>query len=156
MENEDKIPTTIKPNDSESTEGVEVKKDWVEEAIKREALPKSLREPKTTLEFVKLYDIPTSTYYDTISREVNQKQITELCFKQAKRRLPEVMDKLGQKAELGNDVSIAQFMEYIMDIKKRLDITSNDKQVGLLNFIQDNELRKNNSNQKDTDTQEED
>ena len=66
------------------------------------------------------------------------------------------MDKLGQKAELGNDVSIAQFMEYIMDIKKRLDITSNDKQVGLLNFIQDNELRKNNSNQKDTDTQEED
>ena len=113
----------------ESIGGVEQKKDWLEEAIIREALPKSLREPKTTLEFVKQYSIATSTYYETISREVNQKKIIELCFKQAKRRLPEVMDKLGQKAESGNDTSIQQFMEYIMDIKKRLDITSDDKPI---------------------------
>ena len=104
----------------------EKKIDWVEKAIEYEATPKRLREPKEKGEFIKSLGVPRSTYYREVSKNENVAKMIELCFKQAKFRTPEIIDKLGQKAETGNDASIGQFMEYVLEIKKKLEL-SGDK-----------------------------
>lgn len=114
--------TTVGIDDKSSDERI----DWVEEAIRREATPKSLREPKTDQEFIKKFGVAESTYYYTIAKKENQEKILDLCFKQAKRRTANILEKMGEKAEDGNDTSIAQFMEYVLEVKKKLEL-SGDK-----------------------------
>lgn len=95
--------------------------DWVEKAIEYEATPKSLREPKTDTEFIDSLGIPRSTYYYEIAKIENQKRIIDICFKQAKKRTPQILDKLGQKAEDGDNQSIGMFMDYVLEKTKKTE-----------------------------------
>jgi hypothetical protein len=134
---------TLDINDTseEQADGIELpKEDWVEKAIEYEATPRSLRVPKTDREFYKQLGIKESTYYYTIAKKENQDRIIDLCFRQAKKRTPNILKKLGEKAEEGNDTSIAQFLEYILEIKKRIDITTGGEKVkGVVILPQKNE-----------------
>ena len=105
------------------------KVDWIIKAIEYEATPKSLREPLRKGDFIASLGIPESTYRWTIAKEENQEKIIKLAFKQAKERTPDILKKLGEKAEAGNDASISQFMEYVLELKKKMDITSGGKEI---------------------------
>lgn len=105
---------------------MEGKEDWIEKGIEYEATPKALREPHKKGDFIASLGIPESTYRWTMNKDENQKRIIDICFKQAKKRTPEILKKLGEKAEGGNDASIAQFMEYVLEVKKKLEL-SGDK-----------------------------
>lgn len=105
------------------------KEDWVEKSIEYEATPKSLRDPKKVGDFISKLGVPSSTYYRVISQDINQEKIIKRCFKQAKKRTPEIVEKMGDKAEAGDNVSISQFMEYILEIKKRIDVTSGGEKI---------------------------
>jgi hypothetical protein len=130
---EEKGINEISNSDNQSVEqpdSFEVpKEDWIEKAIEYEALPKSLREPQKKGDFIKSLGIPESTYRWTLSKDENQDKIIKLSFRQARKRTPDVLKKLGEKAEQGNDTSITQFMEYVLEIKKRLDITSGGEKI---------------------------
>lgn len=129
-----------------SDERVEPEKvDWVQRAIEYEATPKSLREPKTTQEFMKQLGVANSSYYDAISKTENQEKIIKLCFKQAKRRTPDILERLGEKAEGGDTSSIGQFMEYVLEVKKKLEL-SGDKDAPISISISEAVALKNNLN----------
>jgi len=129
MTNEESITSNFKSG-SESSENLSVppkeKKDWIAEGILWYATPKALRDPKTATTFCKLHGVPYSTFKYEMAKAENQEQIIDLCFKQAKKRTPEILEKLGQKAEEGNDTSIAQFLEFVLERKKKLEL-SGDK-----------------------------
>ena len=118
------------------------KVDWVARAIEYEATPKSIRDPKEKGDFIKSLDVPSSTYYDKISETETQEKIIKLCFKLAKKRTPDILEKLGEKAEAGNDASISQFMEYVLELKKKMEL-SGDKNnpVVVKHEISDDEFR---------------
>lgn len=146
---------TKEPHNDNAVVNVVEKKDWVEEAIKREATPKSLREPKTDQEFIKQYGVAESTFYYTLAKDENQRKIMDLCFKQAKKRLPEVLEKLGEKAERGNDTSIGQFMEYVAEVKKRIELSGDkdnpiEHRIEEIKYIIPNENSNNSTNTKTT------
>lgn len=119
---------------------MEEKQDWIEKAIEYEATPKSLREPPKKGDFIASLGIPESTYRWTINKDENQKRIIDICFKQAKKRTPEILKKLGEKAEDGNDTSISQFMEYVLEVKKKLELSGDkDNPLGVVILPQKNE-----------------
>jgi len=95
--------------------------DWVEKAIEYEATPERLREPKTTTEFAKILGIPRSSYYYEMSKKENQERIIDICFKQAKKRTPNILDKLGQKAEEGDGKSQEMFLDYVLEKSKKTE-----------------------------------
>jgi len=116
--------------------------DWIAKAIEYEATPRALRIPKKKGEFISsLKDIqgnpiPSSTYYYELSKKENSDKIIDISFRYAKRLTPEVLEKLGEKAVSGNDTSIAQFMEYVLEIKKRLDITTDGDKINPMSYEQ--------------------
>lgn len=112
-------------NSGSNKEGKE-KFDWVAKAIEYEATPKSLREPKEKGKFIESLGVPSSTYYDKISETETQRIIIDICFKQAKKRTPEILEKLGEKAEKGDNVSIGQFMDYVLEKAKKSELTGKD------------------------------
>jgi len=140
----DEIETTTSGEDN-SRENADVvvgegdkkaeKKDWVEEAIEYEATPDRLREPKLQQDFIKNLGIPRSTYFYTLAKPENQKIILDICFRQAKRRTPNILDKMGQKAEEGNDKSQEMFMDYVLELKKKLALVGGDENDKAIEFV---------------------
>jgi len=129
MENENEKTDINNQSEESSSSVVMPKEDWIEKAIEYEATPKRLRYPEKKMEFMRELGVPSTTYYRAISRPENLNKIIDTCFKQAKYRTAEIIDKMGQKAEMGNDVSIAQFMEYVLEIKKRFDFTTGGEKI---------------------------
>lgn len=111
----------------------------MELAIEYEATPSWAREPKTTSEFIEKIGIPRSTYYREMSKLENEKRIIELCFKQAKKRTPNVLDKMGQKAEEGDSTSIGQYMDYVLE-KTRKSEVEHKGEVKVKHEISDDEF----------------
>ena len=108
-------------------------KNWINEMIEREATPKPLRE-ETTIAFCKKNELPKSTYYYEANKKENWEKIEDLCFKLAKKYTADILDGLGQRAT--KDTRSAEvFMEFILERKKRMDLTSDDKPIGILNTI---------------------
>lgn len=89
-------------------------KDWITAMIEREAIPKAARK-ETTAEFCAKWGVPESTYYYNSSSTENQKKIVELCFKQAKKMAPEILEKLGEKASGGSEKSMEMFLKLVLD-----------------------------------------
>lgn len=82
--------------------------------IEREATPKAARQ-ETVAEFCAKWGIGESTYYYQSSKTDNEKKIVELCFKQAKKRAPEILEKLGDKASEGSEKSMEMFLKLVLD-----------------------------------------
>ena len=102
------------------------KVDWIELALMRESLPKVMREPRTDRDFCKKYGIPESTFYFELNKTENKKKVIDLCFEHAKKRTPEVIKRLVEKAEIGeDDKSVEMFLEYILERKRKMETDIN-------------------------------
>lgn len=95
-------------------QSTEEPKDWITAMIEREATPRAARQ-ETVAEFSAKWGIGESTYYYQSSNPDNEKKIVELCFKQAKKRAPEILEKLGDKASEGSEKSMEMFLKLVLD-----------------------------------------
>lgn len=95
--------------------------DWLEEAIAYMALPKRLRE-ETVTDFCTRWHIERSSFYYEMRKEDNAKAVLSKALNTAKDSAPDVLDKLTEKAMAGNDKSIDQYLEFILQLAKNLDI----------------------------------
>jgi len=129
--------------------------DWVDEMIIREATPKTLRK-ETVEEFCKLHGISDATYYNHSSREDNQKKIVKVAVTLVKKSLPEVLEKLREKAEGGDMKAVDMFLNYVAELSKNLDIKSDGKALPQPIVSLSNDILRNNSNSEDTITNQED
>lgn len=126
--------------------------DWIPEAIELEATPKQARTISVT-DFAKKYDIDPSLYYYHMRKPENEKKVLELSLSQAKKGTPEVLEKLREKAEQGNEKCIEMYLKFILALKDRVDITTDEKPIPIfsaLNSTKDVQLH--NGNEKDTIT----
>lgn len=102
----------------------ETKINWQDEAIKREATPKVLRE-LTVKEFCDKHGVPLSTYYWFISKDDTKKDILRITLNKAKESAPEVLEVLVKKAEEGDMKAIDMYMDMILQLSKNLDLKTN-------------------------------
>lgn len=123
-------------------------KNWIEEAIEREAIPKAARKESVS-EFAKKWGIDESTYYWQMRKPEHEKKVLEICLSQAKKGTPDVLEKLREKAEGGSEKSIEMYLKFILALTDKIDLTSGGKPLPLLHAI-----RNNNSDGKDIQTQE--
>ena len=109
------------------------KKDWIKEMIEREATPKTLRE-ETIKDFAERHDIDSSLYHYHRIKKDNQEKILKLCLRIARERTPEVLDKLGEKAEAGNDRSVEMFLKFILELSEKSDLTSGGEPINIVQY----------------------
>ncbi len=115
-----------------------MEKNWIDEMIEREAIPKAARQ-ETVAEFCAEWGIDESTYYYQSRKDEHQKKSLKIALMFAKKRTPEILEKLAEKAELGNDKSVEMYLDYVLELSKNLDIKSDGKQVGGFNYIVPND-----------------
>jgi hypothetical protein len=108
------------------------KQDWRELAIERNATPKSLRNPISERDFCNSFDVPESTYYRFLTLKETQEKILEICLNNARKRTPEVLEKLGEMAEQGDSSSIAMYLKFILELAEKtrteINIGESDRQ----------------------------
>lgn len=123
----------------------EEKVDWREEAVKRNSIPKALREPVSEQEFCKNLNLAPSTYYWFLSSKEAQEKILTLCLHNVKKRTPEVLEKLGEMAEAGDSASIQMFLKFILELaeKTKTEINIGEEDRKSIKEIID-ELKRNN------------
>jgi hypothetical protein len=102
--------------------------DWLQEAIKLEATPKSMR-AETIRDFCARFNIPESNYYYHLSKSENKAQILEITLNEAKTRAPEILKKLGDLAESGDIRAIDIYLDYILQLAKNLDIKTGGRPI---------------------------
>lgn len=120
--------------------------DWQEEAIKRTALPKTLREGSNR-DFCTKFNIPESTFYEFVSRTETQKKILALTLNRAKEQTPEILEKLVEMAKNGDMRAIDVYIQHVLQLAKILDLQTGGKPIPLFDYVQN---RNNNSNPEDT------
>lgn len=112
-----------------------MEENWIDAMIEREAIPKAARQD-TVAEFCVKWGIAESTYYYQSSNVDNQKKIVELCFKQAKKRTPEILEKLGDKASEGSEKSMEMFLKLVLEKSEssvvKVEKTVDDKEFDAL------------------------
>ena len=128
--------------------------NWVDAMINREAIPKAARQ-ETVAEFCSKWKISESTYYYQSSDINNQKKIVKIAVSLVKKSLPEVLDKLREKAEAGDVKAMDMFLNYVAELSKNLDIKSDGKALPTPILPLDVILT-DNSNNKDSEPETED
>ena len=106
----------------------EIKVNWIDEMIEREALPKATR-PQTVAEFCAKHGISETTYYNHSSREENQRKSLKIALMSVKKRAPEILEKLGDKAEAGDMKATDMYLNYVLELSKNLDVKSDGKSL---------------------------
>jgi hypothetical protein len=101
--------------------------NWVEEMIKREAVPLQLREG-TVADFCKKYNIGDSTYYYQSSKPENQEKIVNSAINNAKKYAPEVLENLGERAKK-NSKDAEMYLKFILQLADKTDITSKGESI---------------------------
>lgn len=132
----------------------EIKVNWIEEMIEREALPKSVRK-ETVEDFCIRHKISDSTYYYQSSKTDNWKKVLEISLMSAKREVPEVLKVLTEKSKGGDMKAIDMYLNYVIKLAKNLDVKSDGKPLPILNLNQDGSICEDNSNDKNIKAQEE-
>ncbi len=125
--------------------------NWIDEAIERESLPKPARQ-ETVADFAKKWGIDESTYYWQMRKPENEKKVLELSLSQAKKGTSSVLEKLREKAESGNEKCIEMYLKFVLALKERSDVTSDDKQLPqpILEYV----VQGNNSDEKNNGDEE--
>lgn len=106
----------------------EIKVNWIDEMIEREALPKAIRK-ETVADFSARHGISETTYYNHSSREENQKRSLKIALMSVKKRAPEILEKLGDKAEAGDMRATDMYLNYVLELSKNLDVKSDGKSL---------------------------
>lgn len=107
---------------------MENEKNWIEEMIEREALPKALR-TETVEDFCARHDISISTYYYQSSKTDNWKKVLEISLMSAKKEVPDVLKVLADKAKSGDVKAINTYLDYVVQLSRNLDIKSDGKSL---------------------------
>lgn len=132
----------------------EIKVNWIDEMIEREALPKSVRK-ETVEDFCIRHKISDSTYYYQSSKTDNWKKVLEISLMSAKREVPEVLKVLTEKSKAGDMKAIDMYLNYVIKLAKNLDVKSDGKPLPILNLNKDGSICEDNSNDKNIKAQEE-
>ena len=111
-------------NDDEKLEMWETIADWF-------ALPEKERTPKLQKDLYKFYEIPERTFYGKTAQKEYQDSITKKSLRKVKKRLPEVLKALQIKAEGGSEKAIEMFLEYVVELFKRMDITTGGEKINV-------------------------
>jgi hypothetical protein len=122
-----------------------IEKNWIQEMIEREALPRVMR-TDTVEDFAQKHNIDPSTYYYQSRKKENQKKILKIALSLAKKGIPEVLEKLRERAEAGDIRAIEMYLKYILKMKDKFDFTSDDKELKVITSI--NYILPNDNNDK--------
>lgn len=116
----------------------EDKVNWINEMIKREAIPLQLREG-TVADFCKKYEIGDSTYYYQSSKPENQTKIINSALNNAKKYAPEVLENLGERAK-NNSKDAEMYLKFILQLTDKTDITTGGENINqvLVKFLDAN------------------
>lgn len=106
-------------------------KNWIEEAIEREALPKPARK-ESVADFASKWGIDESTYYYQMRKPENEKKVLELSLSEAKKGTSDVLDKLREKAEGGSDKAMEMYLKFVLALSEKSDITSKGERIMVL------------------------
>lgn len=101
-------------------------KNWIDEMIEMEAIPKAAR-VETVRAFCERQGISEPTYYYQARKEENQKKILEIALNVAKNEVPEILKVLIDNAKAGKEKSIEMYLDYVVKLAKNLDIKSDGK-----------------------------
>ena len=105
--------------------------NWLDAAIEREATPKALRE-NTVAQFSEKWGIKPDKYNYEMGKEENWKKVLEISLRFAKKAVPEIVQKLTEKAEMGDLNAIAMVMDKIYKLASNLDVKSDGKPLPVL------------------------
>jgi hypothetical protein len=111
-----------------------MEKDWIELMIERQAIPKVLREG-TVEEFCAKHNTSTQNYYYHLSKKENQEKVLELSLNRAKRAVPDILEKLIEKASEGDMKAIDIYLDSVIKLAKNLDLKTAGKPINILNGI---------------------
>ena len=125
------------------------KKNWIDEMIEREALPKASRE-ESIEDFCSKWKIGISTYYYQSSKSENWKKILKIALMSAKKEVPEVLQVLGSKAKDGDMKAVDMYLNYVVQLSKNLDIKSDGEKILGINYIKPDGRDNNSANPKAT------
>lgn len=107
--------------------------NWISEMIKREAIPKPARKD-TVEEFAKKWGISPATYFNHSSKKENQKKVIDIWLGEAIKGGNVVLEKLRQNAEEGKEKSIEMYLKFVLELKDRMDITTDDKKINDMSY----------------------
>lgn len=102
--------------------------DWLEEAIKRNAIPKHAR-LDTVEEFCSRFNIDAKQYYYQLSKKENKEKILEIVLNIAKESSPEILEKLVEEAKKGNMKAMDLYLDMILQLSKNLDLKTAGKPI---------------------------
>ena len=120
---------TINPSNVEASIVVTPeKKDWVEEAIQREATPSPKRQ-ETVEEFSRRHGIDPSTYYYNMRKKENKRKVVEIWLNEALVGGNEVLEALREKAKAGDTKAIELYMKFVLELAENLDIKSDGRPI---------------------------
>lgn len=129
---------------------MENKKDWVQEMIELELIPKPVR-IETVVEFCKRHGISERTYYYQACKKENQEKIIKLALGLAKSEVPEILQVLTGKAKAGDMKAIDTYLDLVVKLAKNLDVKSDGKPiVQLINSIAEKHGISNTSTESDS------
>jgi hypothetical protein len=97
--------------------------NWIEAMIEREAIPLAARQ-ETVAEFCSKWDIDESTYYRNSRKDENQKKSLKIALSLVKKKAPEILEKLAEKASAGDMKATDMFLNYVLELSKNLDLKS--------------------------------
>lgn len=100
----------------------EERKDWKEEAILYMATPETLREPKDVVDFLKEYDVASSSFYYFVRKKETKQRILDICLDNAKKRTPEILEKLGENAANGDNKAIEMYLKFILELSEKTKV----------------------------------
>ena len=124
-------------------------KNWIQAMIEREATPKPARQ-ETVEEFANQWGIDASTYYYQARKKENIRKVVDIWLIEATKGGNAVLEKLRENALEGKEKSIEMYLKFVLELKEKMDITSDDKPFPLV--IAKEIADKNNINVSDTVT----
>ncbi|NCU42656.1 MAG: hypothetical protein EOM19_08195 [Candidatus Moranbacteria bacterium] len=121
-------------------------KGWIEAMIEREATPKGerLKAYGSIEDFAKKWGITSETYFYQRRKKENKKRIIEIWLNEAVNGGNEVLQKLKENALEGKEKSIEMYLKFILELKERSDITTDDKAINV--FVAEAIAKKNDIN----------
>lgn len=102
--------------------------NWVDAMIEREAIPLAARQ-ETVAEFCAKWNIDESTYYRNSRKDENQKKSLKIALSLVKKKAPEILEKLAEKASAGDMKATDMFLNYVLELSKNLDLKSDGKEI---------------------------
>ena len=112
----------------------EVEKNWIDEMIERESIPQTARQG-TVADFCAIWGVCERTYYYQSRKPEYQKESLRIALALVKKRTPEILERLAQKAEGGDMKATDMFLNYVLELSQKIDLTSKGEKIAGFNYI---------------------